>query len=195
MEDGLYFLNSSRYIHLNGYKAGLYTAPEEDPWSSCGRLFGTSSAFDWVTTERTPGAFPGPEDYRRFVWNGLDSVFDDPFEAATAGIAFGSDALVQKILRMVHDLPDHPETPSLRGLRTVGPHPSPDQIAALVEDVFGDWSSYRRRRFLTWAMSEHTLLNGREIASTIDSGTFGCIDGPKSDSAQRKKRPRSRRAS
>ena len=91
IEDERYFLEVSRYIHLNPVKAGMVTAPQDYRYSSCGLFMPDSCVCvekaqkdtvfkrinELVNTERTlgyfaddrcsPGAASSREEYHKFV--------------------------------------------------------------------------------------------------------------------------------
>ncbi len=163
VEDGSYFLNSSSYIYRNAPDAGLCTTPEEYPWSSWGAFSGGECPVDWVTTERTLRPFCGPDDYRRFVRGRLGSSAPDPLAEALAGLAYGGEAFVRSILRLVKDRPPDPEIPALTALRRAEEQPSAEQIKSLVDELFPDHSRCFQRRIWVYALSYPTHLTGKQI--------------------------------
>lgn len=68
VEDDAYFLQISRYIHLNPVKAGMVVYPEDYRWSSYQALICTDER-PLVTTEKVWSYFARPENvaYRLFV--------------------------------------------------------------------------------------------------------------------------------
>ena len=68
VKDAPYFLQTSRYIHLNPVKAGMVDRPEEYPWSSYRTLIGLGD--DGITEVKTTLKYFGkdPADsYRQYV--------------------------------------------------------------------------------------------------------------------------------
>lgn len=72
-----YFLQTSRYIHLNPCKANIITNPEAYKWSSMGIYSGATHFNNLVDEERTLKYFCDPPrlQYSNFV-NHNDSAFD-----------------------------------------------------------------------------------------------------------------------
>ena len=68
VKDDAYFLQTSRYIHLNPVKAKMVLHPEDYLWSSYQTLIGMNHA-SIVTTSRTLAYFKKPQSqaYRAFV--------------------------------------------------------------------------------------------------------------------------------
>lgn len=165
VEDGVYFLNCSSYIHRNAPDAGVCQTPEEHPWSSWGAFCGSACPVDWVAKERTLGPFDSPEDYRRFVLSRLGSPSPDPFQEAAAGIAYGGESFVRAVLNLVKDRPPDAEIPSLGALRRLAdPGPDAALIEGLVQEIFSRRSPCQRRRILVFALSRQTRLTGKQIS-------------------------------
>lgn len=68
VQSDAYFLQTSRYIHLNPVKAGIVEHPENYPWSSYGRMIG-QDGLALVNTEKTLSYFEEPRElkYQQFV--------------------------------------------------------------------------------------------------------------------------------
>lgn len=68
IDSAKYFLEVSRYIHLNPVEAKMVKSPELYPWSSYS-AYVTNSLNPHITTEKTLSLFPEPqkESYRKFV--------------------------------------------------------------------------------------------------------------------------------
>ncbi|WP_338449570.1 transposase [Niallia oryzisoli] len=64
-----YFLEVSKYIHLNPVESGLALSPESYPWSSYNAYISSNHPNPLVTTEKVLFYFPEPkiENYRLFV--------------------------------------------------------------------------------------------------------------------------------
>lgn len=67
-----YFLEVSRYIHLNPFEAKMVPRPQDYPWSSY-HSYITQEINPYITTSKVLGYFSAPqhENYRRFV-EGID---------------------------------------------------------------------------------------------------------------------------
>lgn len=68
VRDDSYFLQTSRYIHLNPVKAKLVSHPEDYPWSSYRTMIGMA-CLSMINTEKTLSYFrtPKKQRYREFV--------------------------------------------------------------------------------------------------------------------------------
>ena len=68
VEDGIYFLEVSRYIHLNPVRAGMVRAPLDYPYSSYGRMLSGENC-DLLDRKEVLDYFSGnqAEQYRMFV--------------------------------------------------------------------------------------------------------------------------------
>lgn len=90
-----YFLQVSRYIHLNPVRAKLTRLPENHEHSSM-RYYLSVKAPDFLHREFTLGLFESPTSYRKFVLEGLSSQ-QDIFESVLGGAILGSEDFVAKI--------------------------------------------------------------------------------------------------
>lgn len=66
IENDIYLVHLSRYIHLNPVRAGLVRLPEEWRHSSCQVYYGVRED-PMVSTQAVLGQFRGSKDYRKFV--------------------------------------------------------------------------------------------------------------------------------
>ena len=73
IEDSLYFLETSRYIHLNPCKAGIKEKPEEYKWSSMRCYLDTCNKMN-IETVKTLSFFKSRKHYYRFVIEKLGDV-------------------------------------------------------------------------------------------------------------------------
>jgi len=67
-----YLASLSRYIHRNPVEAGMVSAPEDHPWSSCAAYLGLQPTPRWLHTRRTLQLVGGPRAYGRFVGAATD---------------------------------------------------------------------------------------------------------------------------
>lgn len=155
VQDGPYFLHVSCYLHLNPCPS-LVSRPEEYRWSSYRNYVGGAVDVDWVTTAKVLEAFNSRDEYRSFVESHLNVEITDPFKQATAGVLYGSDAFFRKVLRLVREVPDHPEIPSLAQLRAQASHPNPESLRMAVGESFSDWSKCQQNRMLMYLLAENT---------------------------------------
>lgn len=172
VQDGPYFLHVSCYLHLNPCPS-LVSRPEEYRWSSYRNYVGGAVDVDWVTTAKVLEAFNSRDEYRSFVESHLNVEITDPFKQATAGVLYGSDAFFRKVLRLVRDVPDHPEIPSLAQLRAQASHPNPESLRMAVGESFSDWSKCQQNRMLMYLLAENTSLSLTEVGRCTDRSTGG----------------------
>ncbi len=81
VKDDAYFLQTSRYIHLNPVKAGMVKRPEEYPWSSYRSITGMS--YDGITaSDFTKALFDEPSilHYREYVENTVKNQIQQDLE-------------------------------------------------------------------------------------------------------------------
>ncbi|MBI4432983.1 MAG: transposase [Candidatus Omnitrophica bacterium] len=90
-----YFLQLSRYIHLNPVKAKLAKVPEAYRWSSM-RHYLKEKSPQFLFRDFTLGSFNSSEAYRQFVMEGLSQALD-PFKDAMAGALLGTEDFLEKL--------------------------------------------------------------------------------------------------
>jgi len=90
-----YFLQVSRYIHLNPVKAKLAKYPEDHVYSSM-RYYLGGKAPDFLHKDFTLASFESSSSYRRFVMEGL-SDRQDIFRDALGGTILGSEDFLAKM--------------------------------------------------------------------------------------------------
>jgi len=67
VQDGDYFLEVTRYIHMNPDENKKTKPVETYPWSSYQNYVGGPTVVNWVETRRVLSFFSSPEDYRVFA--------------------------------------------------------------------------------------------------------------------------------
>jgi REP element-mobilizing transposase RayT len=137
-EDG-YFLQVSRYIHLNPVRAKIVAWPEDHAWSSDPGYQRSRWALDWVCYDRVLGALAkdaaqARRAYARFVRGQIDPPACSPFASAVGGLLLGSEAFVERVRRLLMARPRDKAVPELTKLRH---RPPLDSIAAIVATDFG----------------------------------------------------------
>ena len=145
-----YFLEVSRYVHLNAVRAKVVARPEQYPWSSYGGYQRASRTVPWVTYDRVLGEFGAEAStarrrYARFVRAGVQSPPRSPFAEAIEGMLLGSDTFVARIRHLLDDRPTDRGIPQLEHLRQ---RPPVEEIVRVVAEHFGVdatcWSPGRR---------------------------------------------------
>jgi putative transposase len=161
IEEEGYFLEVSRYIHLNPVRAKMVGRPEEYCWSSYPGYIQARRALEWVTYARVLGEFGAEHQrqrraYAAFVRAGVAAPPPSPFARAVGGLLVGSQAFTARIgdlLRERHELPGVPELKRLRS------RPALDRIVAEVARHFGCdvacWSPGRRSDDATRAVAAY----------------------------------------
>lgn len=150
LEEQGYFLEVSRYIHLNPVRAKMVALPEQYPWSSYRGYQRASRTVPWVTYDRVLGEFGvsasvARRAYTRFVRAGVEEPLPSPFAKALEGMLLGSDTFVARIRRLLDARPTDRGVPQLERIRT---RPPLAEIVGIVGEHFGQdtthWSPGRR---------------------------------------------------
>ena len=165
VEDGAYFLECGRYIHLNPNRSRITRPAERYAWSSYRNYVAAGvPRAEWVETSRTLKQFGGRRDrYRKFVESGKGEKAVSPFERAVAGLVLGGEAFVQRIHDLTQGRLPSPEQPALGELRRLQKAP-PDVVEKVVEALFSAEQPRRRRRLILYALRKHSRLRPSEIA-------------------------------
>ena len=166
-EDG-YFLEVSRYIHLNPLRAKAVRRPEEHAFSSYLGYVRASRALPWMTYNRVLGEFAcdlsaARRSYGRFVRAGIEEPPRSPFAAAVGGLLLGSGEFIDRMGKLLGDRPADVAVPQLEPLRR---RPSLDQIAETVADFF-------RHDRSTWQPGRRCDDVGRAVAAYLARRRFG----------------------
>jgi putative transposase len=150
IEEQGYFLEVSRYIHLNPVRAKAVTRPEEYPYSSYPGYVRVGRAVRWVTYTRVLGEFghsatQARRAYGRFVRSGVAEPPPSPFAGAVGALLVGSDGFIARMRRLLRERSDDDALPQLTHLK---PRPTVDEIAEVVAAHFGHdrslWQPGRR---------------------------------------------------
>ena len=150
IEEEGYFLEVSRYIHLNPVRAGVVDYPSDWPWGSCPGYVRAARKLPWITYGRVLGEFgrtasQSRRSYARFLRAALDEEPASPFDRAVRGLLLGSGAFVDRVRRLLDEKPEDPDVPDLAHLRS---RPTIRTIVAAVAEQFevdpGDWARGRR---------------------------------------------------
>jgi len=147
IEEEGYFLQVSRYIHLNPVRARLVDRPEEWPWGSCPGYVRAARKVGWITYARVLGEFgraasQARRSYGRFLRAGLDEPPASPFRDAVRGLLLGSSAFVDRVRRLLDEKPEDPDVPELGHLRR---RPALEAIASAVASARPYAASSRAR--------------------------------------------------
>lgn len=97
VEKDSYFLELSRYIHLNPVRAGIVKDPEDYTWSSYRGYLGKKDAYiDQDQVQNYLGM--DWRQYRDFVFAGINKT-DDPLRKVYAGFLLGSSEFIKRKLQ------------------------------------------------------------------------------------------------
>jgi len=150
IEEQGYFLEVSRYLHLNPVRAKMVERPEDYRWSTYRGYVRGRRALEWVCYDCVLGEF-GVENvaarraYGRFVRAGAEEPPPRPFADAVGGLLLGSERFVMRARRLLEDRQEDAALPELRQLR---PRPALGRIVEEVAEHFGHdarrWGHGRR---------------------------------------------------
>jgi len=168
IEEEGYFLEVSRYVHLNPVRARLVRRAEEWPWSSYAGYRRRREARSWITYERVLGEFATEPPaarrcYGRFVQAGSDDPPPSPFVGAAGGLVVGSAKFVTRIRGMLRDRPPDPALPQVRRLKG---RPALEAIVAAVSAHFGQADA-------GWLPGERTDDWRRAVAAYLARRRYG----------------------
>ncbi|HUT91486.1 MAG TPA: transposase [Thermoguttaceae bacterium] len=167
IEEEGYFLEVSRYIHLNPVRVNLVGRPEDYAWSSYPGYCRKGQAVGWVTCEPVLGEFgedsgQARRAYGRFVRAGVEAPPKSPFAEAVGGLLLGGEAFVDRMRRLLGDRPADPSVPDMKRLQS---RPPLDEVLQAVAAHFGyeepPWS--RGRRSDDASRSVAAYLGGRRF--------------------------------
>lgn len=163
-----YYLEVSRYIHLNPVRARRVSRPQEWPWGSCPGYARASRTVDWIIYDAVLGEFgrsasQARRAYARFLQAGMDRRPRSPFGDALGGLIVGSDAFVARVRRMLSEQPDDLEAPQRRRIRH---RPPLEEIIAVVAEECGVASE-------AWLPGRRSNDVGRALAAYLARRVFG----------------------
>lgn len=178
IEEEGYFLEVSRYVHLNPVRAGMVGHPQDYPWSSYPGYARARQAVAWVSYDRVLREFGrdlagARRAYGRFVRAGVDDPPPSPFAEAVGQLLLGSEAFVARVRQLLHDRPDDSALPQLRQLR---PRPTLRRIVEEVAAHFGhdpeDWQQGRRvddasRALAAYLARRRFRYSARQVAAAL----------------------------
>lgn len=180
-EDG-YFLEVSRYIHLNPVRARAVARPEDWPWGSAPGYLRQAQALGWITYGRVLGEFDAPPSlarrrYGRFLRAGLDDPPPSPFRDAAGGLLLGSTTFTDRVRRLLDERPEDLDVPQLGRLRT---RPSLETIVAVVAAHFevdvARWLPGRRTDHAARAVAAYLARRRFGYPATMVASTLGYRD-------------------
>ncbi len=168
IEEKGYFLEVSRYIHLNPVRAKMVTSPEQYRWSSFRGYQRANRTVPWVMYDRVLKEFGTSSSlarraYTRFVRSGIENPPPSPFAGALEEILLGSDAFIARIRRLLDDRSPDPSIPQLKQIRA---RPSLEKIVLVVGEDFGQDTQ-------TWSPGRRSDDASRAVAAYLARRCFG----------------------
>jgi REP element-mobilizing transposase RayT len=167
VQDGDYFLEVSRYIHMNPDHNPKTKPVETYPWSSYSNYTTGAGLVNGVETGRVLSYFERPEDYRTFAQSRRSEPLVSPFDKAVAGCLFGDDSFVKRVQEWLKGKAASPDAPARRVLDRWGCPPDIGLITDLVQGTFAGLSENRRNQLLGFVLWKYTWLTGIEIARIV----------------------------
>jgi REP element-mobilizing transposase RayT len=178
VEEEGYFLEVSRYVHLNRVRAKIVKCPGKYPWSSYPGYVRARGIVGWVTYDRVLGEFgrdlgTARRAYARFVCAGIDQRAPSPFAEAVGGLLLGSERFVARVRRLLAGRPADAGLPELGQLRR---RPSLRRIVEEVAQQFGhdpdDWQQGRRiddasRALAAYLARRHFGYSAQDVAAAL----------------------------
>jgi REP-associated tyrosine transposase len=181
VEDESYWLELSRYVHLNPVRAGLCERPEEWPWSSYRAYHRPDKSLKWLDCDYVLREFDknlrrARKAYREFLSEGLGRKLDNPLDSALHGLVLGSEALLNRIKGLVSSLSEDPGRPQLGQLKRDADLAK--LTAAIAKKLGCDTSEWRlgrkandrTRMICAYALAETTGSRHSEIAEVLRYG-------------------------
>jgi len=182
IEEEGYFLEVSRYIHLNPVRAKLVEVPQGWRWSSCAGYVRASRRIDWVCYDRVLGEFGqcGEQSrrlYSRFLRAGLEDSPSSPFVEAVGGRVVGTSPFVERVRSLIEDEPEDREVPQLKQVRK---RPDLATIKGVVAVHFGvdarRWIAGRRSDDVARAVAAYLARCRYGYAATETAVALGYRD-------------------
>lgn len=174
-----YYLEISRYIHLNPVRAAIVSRPEQWPWSSYPGYIDPRQRLPWIRYDRVLGEFgengKGGEAcmrYQQFVLDGVvrpDEVMAERMSTVVGNARF-VDEMRARVGRRNQDL-------ALPEARDLIRRPSLSQIASAVSAVLGadpqTWQTSRRAGNLSRVVAAYLARRCFGYSSVEVAGALG----------------------
>jgi REP element-mobilizing transposase RayT len=171
-----YFLELSRYVHLNPWRLSKSQDPFGYRWSSLGAYVGRMRSPAWLTVSGVLSYFgsKGTRGYRKFITDGMNQGIKTPWDEVKGQAVIGSEDFVEEVAtkRLTGRQQGRGEISGLRevvGIR-------PEAVLSEVARYFGIKSEELRRREQRYTVARYVaslllrrycLLTLREIGNEL----------------------------
>jgi hypothetical protein len=171
-----YFLELSRYVHLNPWRLRKFQDPFTDKWSSLGAYAGLAAVPKWLTTTPVLSYFgsKGKRGYKEYVIDGIEGGVKTPWEEVKGQAVIGSEDFVEEVAGR-HLRGGNEKRGEISKLRdVVGVRP--EVVLVEVAKYFGIKSAEIRRREQRYTearyvasvmLRRHCLMSLREIGERV----------------------------
>ncbi len=178
-----YFLELTRYVHLNPVRARMVTKPEDYPYSSY-RSYIFKKKEDIVHRDLLLGMISKSsrypqKKYRNFVQQAIEEKLEDPLKKSYAGAILGRKGFIKKALsRLKDDVIQKKKTSHRRQLHVaLAPEQVIDTIASNFkvspEQVLSDSGEYRN--IAIHLMKKWTAITNKEIGELFEGLGFSAV--------------------
>ena len=131
-----YFLNVSRYIHLNPVAAKIVNSPEEYPWSSYQSYIFPQRKPKWLNTSNILSLVNyknNIKSYVQFIKLGLDKETNEFYEKTNPATIYGSVEFKESLLKTISDKKKSSSSADYNRTITI---PLADEIILLSSKIF-----------------------------------------------------------
>lgn len=185
-----YFLEVSRYLHLNVVRSGYLSSAEfeerwqylkEYRWSSLQGYFDKKQTLTYIDYDLILSMAGGRSKYREFISDGIRRDLSNPFESLKERVILGDDDFVAKVKGKYITYGSVREQPSLRGLTANAV--APKVVIDYVAEAFGIdavcFAQRRERGFVRGLLAEllykYCDLTQTEIARFLGGIDYGGV--------------------
>jgi len=167
-----YFLELTRYIHLNPVRAGMVKSPEEYKWTSYNSYIGREDNKYIDNQEIEKVMDLDNKEYKKFAMAGMGKDIN-PFKDVYGGIILGKTGFIK---RRLNDIKEYVEGREFSHRKELGYNISCEEVLSLIEKKYGkDLNDLRKRTRKTrerniaiYLMRELSGSSNREIGELLD---------------------------
>lgn len=184
IDQDIYLLELSRYIHLNPVRAGMVQRPEDYPHSSYGSFIGKrkdeSVYRDFILKMISQNGKKAMQNYKSFVENAIGEKLDNPLKKIYGGAIAGGDLFIKKVLSKLENLDlTKSDIANRRELRS---QCRPEEIISKLSSVLkvdrdkvvnGRIKDYRS--IAIYAMKKYTGLANKEIGQIFGNLSYSGV--------------------